>query len=186
MLRDPKSTIDPARYHCLDVVQDAIELAEGIFLGAHGNHYKRFNFAYNRFGKVSEPFPKIEQKFDVILAFSVFTHMTESEMLQTLQKDLLPRLAPRGHCLFVVCARGLEYYFRQRLKRRPDLDVVRLKKEIWERKRLSTIDPGRPFLRTTTLISASGLDQKYGFGDDHLLSRSFPKTTFEKGFRSLR
>ena len=81
ILKDDKSTIDHERYWCLDVSCDAIALGKETWPEAHWIHYNRYNFAFNPQGRPGLALPALGQQFDYILAYSVFTHISPSEML---------------------------------------------------------------------------------------------------------
>lgn len=99
ILRDPNSTIDEERYWCLDVVRDAIEKGRISHPKSHWVFYNRYCFSFNPQGIPELPVPDLGQKFDVILAFSVFTNTTPTEMFQ-LVSQLESRLTPDGALAF--------------------------------------------------------------------------------------
>lgn len=99
ILEDPNSTIDQERYWCVDVVKEAIEKGKAAFPKAHWVFYDRYCFAFNPYGIPNLPVPDLNQAFDYILAFSVFTNTTESDMLQ-LVKQLESMLAENGVLAF--------------------------------------------------------------------------------------
>ena len=98
VLRDPNCTIKPENYHCLDVSQAALENGNAAFPEAHWHLYNRFNLVYNFKGVKGEPLPTsvTDQKFDVILVFSVFTTTSVTEMQETIGNELMPLLNPGG------------------------------------------------------------------------------------------
>lgn len=99
ILEDPNSTIDEERYWCVDVVKEAIEKGKAAFPKSHWVFYDRYCFAFNPYGIQNLPVPDLNQAFDYILAFSVFTNTTESDMLQ-LVKQLESMLAENGVLAF--------------------------------------------------------------------------------------
>lgn len=99
ILEDPNSTIDQERYWCLDVIKEAIENGKASFPKSHWIFYDRYCFAFNPYGIPNLPVPDLHQAFDYILAFSVFTNTTESDMLQ-LVKQLESMLAENGVLAF--------------------------------------------------------------------------------------
>ncbi len=99
MLHDPNSTIDEERYWCLDVVQESIEKGRAAFPKAHWVFYDRYCFFFNPFGVCDLALPIIQQPFDVIIAYSVFTNTPRSDMLE-LVAQLTDRLAENGALAF--------------------------------------------------------------------------------------
>jgi len=99
LLRDPLCAIRQENYYCLDVISDAIEEGRETFPDAHWFHYDRYNCSFNPEGVVDLPVPDLGVKFDVILAYSVFTHTTFVEM-QDLLAQLEACLAPGGTLAF--------------------------------------------------------------------------------------
>ncbi len=87
ILRDPNSTIQLDHYWCLDVVPEAVELGRRTYPEAHWLHYDRYCFFFNPHGTPRLRIPPLEQEFDYILAYSVFTNTPRSEMF-----DLVPQL----------------------------------------------------------------------------------------------
>jgi len=93
ILRDPTSNIDEERYWCLDVVKGAIEKGKASYPKAHWLFYDRYCFSFNPHGVPELPLPDMGQTFDYIVAFSVFTNTTQTDMLQLVGqlKDLLAK-----------------------------------------------------------------------------------------------
>jgi len=99
LLRDPSCAIAHQNYHCLDVVQEAIEEGHITFPAAHWIHYNRYNRSFNPEGVRELPVPDSGLRFDFILAYSVFTHTTFEEM-KDLVAQLESLLAPGGALAF--------------------------------------------------------------------------------------
>ncbi len=99
ILRDPACRIDPRNYYCLDVVKDAIDEGRSTYPEAHFIHYDRYNCSFNPTGVVNLPVPDLGHKFDIILAYSVFTHTTLAEK-KVLVQQLEAQLAPGGTLAF--------------------------------------------------------------------------------------
>ncbi len=99
ILRDPDSTIDEERYWCLDVNKEAIERGKADYPRAHWVFYNRYCFEFNPLGIPNLPIPDLRQTFDYIIAFSVFTNNTVTDLLQ-LVGQLESMLAPRGALAF--------------------------------------------------------------------------------------
>jgi len=66
-------------YTGIDIGEDAIETGRKMFPAAKFIHYDGFNPEYNPGGK--ENLPVLGEKYDLILAHSVFTHTSKEQML---------------------------------------------------------------------------------------------------------
>jgi methyltransferase family protein len=89
-------------YWCIDLCKPALERGRKTFPRAHFVFYDRHNSHYNPTGAVNLPIPSPGQTFDFILAFSVFTHTSASEMVDLL--DQLKRmLSGQGKLAFTFC-----------------------------------------------------------------------------------
>lgn len=91
--------VDHEDYWCLDLNEGAIEQGRGNYPRAHFYHYDRYSSQYNPGGSRNLPVPDLGLEFDIILAFSVFTHTHRNEMLE-LVGQLHGLLAPRGVIAF--------------------------------------------------------------------------------------
>jgi SAM-dependent methyltransferase len=99
ILRDPHSTIDHERYWCIDVVEESIAQGKAEFPKAHWVFYDRYCFFFNPYGIRDIALPPLEQRFDFIVAYSVFTNTPRSDMFQ-LVGQLKDRLADNGALAF--------------------------------------------------------------------------------------
>jgi SAM-dependent methyltransferase len=99
LLLDPDCTIRQEDYYCVDVIREAIEEGRERFPRAHWVHYNRYNCSFNPDGVEALPVPDMGVEFQMILAFSVFTHTTREEM-NDLVGQLRARLAPGGALAF--------------------------------------------------------------------------------------
>jgi SAM-dependent methyltransferase len=99
ILKDPNATIDRDKYWCLDVSRDAIAAGRRAYPEAHWTFYDRYNFAFNPTGTEGLPVPEAGQKFDYILAYSVFSHIGRAEMMD-LVAQLEDQLADDGVLAF--------------------------------------------------------------------------------------
>jgi hypothetical protein len=95
ILAEPGCTIRPERYYCLDVIRDALEEGRVRFPTAHWFHYDRYNYSFNPGGVFGLPIPDLGVRFDIILAYSVFTHAGLEEM-RDLVGQLRALLTDRG------------------------------------------------------------------------------------------
>jgi SAM-dependent methyltransferase len=101
-LKGAKHSVDQRDYWCLDINRAALEQGRREFPLAHFVHYNRYSSQYNPDGVRYLPVPDCGPRFDFILAFSVFTHVHQSEMLE-LVGQLQGFLAPRGALAFTFC-----------------------------------------------------------------------------------
>jgi 2-polyprenyl-3-methyl-5-hydroxy-6-metoxy-1,4-benzoquinol methylase len=124
LLADPASRIDPDKYWCIDVSRKAIRRGQRNHPAAHFIFYDRYNFEYNPEGIEGLEVPDTGQRFDYILALSVFTHTSRAEMIE-IASHLETLLARGGSLAFTFLdphyappnsgLSNLEYYLRQRL-----------------------------------------------------------------------
>ena len=91
--------VDHADYWCIDLNRAVVEQGRRTHPRAHFVHYDRYNSQYNPHGVRHLPVPDCGVKFDIILAFSVFTHTDRREMLE-LVAALRRMLAPGGVLAF--------------------------------------------------------------------------------------
>ena len=124
VLHHPDSTIEHENYWCIDVSRDAIDAGTKAAPKAHFVFYDRYNPEYNPLGKKALPLPISEAAFDFILALSVFTHTSESEMIDFVYQ-LRRLLNSGGRLAFTFLdphytpadsqVSNLKYYCEQRL-----------------------------------------------------------------------
>jgi hypothetical protein len=86
-------------YWCLDLNRGVIAQGRRSFPRAHFCHYDRYSSAYNPNGIRNLPVPDLGSNFNIIMAFSVFTHTHEREMVD-LVSQLRAMLTPRGVLAF--------------------------------------------------------------------------------------
>jgi hypothetical protein len=82
ILRDPQSTIDEEGYWCMDVIREAIEKGRLLYPRAHWLFYDRYNFAFNSAGIPGLSIAETGQRFDFIVAYSVFNSTPLDEMAE--------------------------------------------------------------------------------------------------------
>lgn len=99
LLRDPNSTVDEENYWCLDVDRQALEQGQASYPESHWVFYDRYCFFFNPHGAQNLRLPEMDQLFDYILAYSVFTNTTQTDMLE-LVEQLEGRLARKGALAF--------------------------------------------------------------------------------------
>jgi len=74
--------VDHDDYWCLDLTQAAIDEGRRSFPRANFVYYDRYSSYFNPSGVRNLPVPDLGLKFDIILAFSVFTHTHRKEMIE--------------------------------------------------------------------------------------------------------
>lgn len=74
--------VDHEDYWCLDVNKAVIEEGRYAYPRAHFVHYNRYSSQYNPNGIQNLRIPDCGVEFDIILAFSVFTHTDRRETLE--------------------------------------------------------------------------------------------------------
>jgi hypothetical protein len=99
MLRDPNCTMAEERYWCIDVVRESIERGKEAFPKSHWIFYDRYAFFFNPQGAKQVKLPEIEALFDYIVAYSVFTNTSRTDMLD-LVRQLENKLADGGALAF--------------------------------------------------------------------------------------
>jgi SAM-dependent methyltransferase len=99
LLLNADCAIRPEQYCCMDVLKEAIAEGRARFPQARFVHFDRYNCSFNPEGIRDLPVPDLGIAFDLILAFSVFTHTTREEM-NDLVGQLSERLAPGGTLAF--------------------------------------------------------------------------------------
>jgi hypothetical protein len=99
ILRDPNSNIDAERYWCLDVDRNAIEKGRAAWPKAHWVLYNRYCFSFNPYGVRGLPIPHMGLTFDYVVAYSVFTNTTPTDMLE-LVGQLKSMIAVNGTLAF--------------------------------------------------------------------------------------
>jgi SAM-dependent methyltransferase len=92
--------VDHEDYWCIDLNPAVIEEGRRVYPRAHFLHFNRYSPQYNPHGVRRQPIPNCAgTKFDFILAFSVFTHVDQTEMLE-LVRSLRRMLSPEGILAF--------------------------------------------------------------------------------------
>lgn len=91
--------IKASNYWCIDVSWDAIDRGRRDYPEAHWIFYDRYNFEFNPTGIADLPIPDLGHKFDYVLAYSVFSHIHEAEMIE-LVKELRRLVAENGRLAF--------------------------------------------------------------------------------------
>ncbi len=96
------SQVDHDKYWCIDLNRNAVDRGRLMFPRAHFVHYDRYSSQFNPDGVHYLQVPDCGVKFDIIVAFSIFTHTHENEVLE-LVDQLRDMLAPGGVVAFTFC-----------------------------------------------------------------------------------
>jgi hypothetical protein len=99
LLEDAAGAIEAPLYWCLDVSRQAIDAGAQRFPDAHFLHFDRWQHRYNPGGTRNLPLLLAGERFDYILAYSVFTMIDEAETLELITA-LRTRLAANGTLAF--------------------------------------------------------------------------------------
>jgi len=136
VLHHPRSTIDQDKYWCIDVSRDAIAAGRKAAPTAHFIFYDRYNYEYNPDGIRRLAIPINGDRFDFVLALSVFTHTPRSEMLE-LVRNLEQLLNHGGRLAFTFFdphyvppgsdMSNLKYYLEMRV---PDLSETAIDTQV--------------------------------------------------------
>ena len=136
VLHHPRSTIDQDKYWCIDVSRDAIAAGRKAAPTAHFIFYDRYNYEYNPDGIRRLAIPINGDRFDFVLALSVFTHTPRSEMLE-LVRNLEQLLNHGGRLAFTFFdphyvppgsdVSNLKYYLEMRV---PDLSETAIDTQV--------------------------------------------------------
>ena len=102
LLAGAGSSIEHADYWCVDLNRAAVAEGQRRYPQAHFAHYDRYSSQFNPGGIRHLPVPDCGLKFDIILAFSVFTHAHQTEVKE-LVNQLQVMLAPKGTLAFTFC-----------------------------------------------------------------------------------
>jgi len=123
-------TIQPQNYFCMDVLKEALDYGRQRVPQAHWIHFNRYNCSFNPEGVAGLPVPDTGVEFDIILAYSVFTHTTREEM-NDLVGQLRRRLAPDGTFAFTFVdphyhkanGNNLQWRLERSRQMNPEIDV---------------------------------------------------------------
>jgi len=98
-LESAGDNVDHEDYWCIDINRAVMEQGRRLYPRAHFLHFNRYSPQYNPHGIRHQPIPQCGLKFDFVLAFSVFTHVDQTEMLE-LVGSLRSMLASGGVLAF--------------------------------------------------------------------------------------
>ena len=91
--------VDAEDYWCIDINRAVIEHGRRTYPRAHFVHFNRYSPQYNPYGIRNLALPDCGVTFDIILGFSVFTHVDAHEMVESVSA-LRRMLAPDGVLAF--------------------------------------------------------------------------------------
>ena len=100
LLRSSDKKLLPSQYTGIDIDSQAIAHANVKYPEATWLHYNRKNLLYHPTGDAS--LPVFDQKFDLILSYSVFSHMDIEDTVEVLE-CLYDGLTPGGSIYFSYC-----------------------------------------------------------------------------------
>lgn len=105
-------------YTGIDVDNEALVEGRKIFPNAQFIHYDKHNFMYNQQGK-KDLWPNIDTVFDYIVSYSVITHTTIEDMLETLTW-LYSKLKTNGKMFISYLdsqnQRAMNFFYQKRIK----------------------------------------------------------------------
>jgi SAM-dependent methyltransferase len=191
LLLNPDCTIRPRDYYCVDVIQEAVEEGRKRFPEAHWIHFNRYNCSFNPEGIDGLPVPDMGIKFNMILAYSVFTHTTREEM-NDLVEQLRARLAPGGALAFTFIdphfipwpetykGNNLRWRLEQALETNSSVDIDRLLERCRSAEWCALVDGKELYVNGNGVWSNEGESQTcmtYNvFYTADFLQREFPQT----------
>jgi len=146
-----KNKIIPENYYCLDVDKEAIEYGRHNFAGANWHHHSAFNHMYNVAGMEGVSFPYQDNTFDLVVAYSVYSHTTFEQLCFDL-KEIQRVCKPGGKVALTIIDKESSEYFAK--------------------KRISDY-PGKKCLTHTDILLEPILDFKYFVDNDLLVDRLY-------------
>jgi SAM-dependent methyltransferase len=173
-LAQAKDLVSPDSYWCVDVNREALQEGERRHPAAHWVFYDRFNLQYNPAGEPWLPLPASLPLFDFIVAYSVFTHTSEHEML-ALVAQLRRKLEPGGALVFTFIDPHLVPHapFRQPVEKNARLLETKDSNLLWRLNRRKDIHP--LFDAEKPLLRAAGSERCWLISDQlYLPGESIP------------
>jgi 2-polyprenyl-3-methyl-5-hydroxy-6-metoxy-1,4-benzoquinol methylase len=143
ILLDPDCEIEHDKYWSIDVSRDSITEGTRRHPNANFVFYDRYNFEYNPTGTPGLPIPDLGVRFDFIVGWSIFTHVSKAETLD-FAAQLLDFLTDDGKAAFSFIDPGftpppgwaranespgmsnLRWRMEARRATKPDMDVAGL------------------------------------------------------------
>ncbi len=188
ILRDPHSTIDVERYWCIDVDAEAVEAGKRSYPEAHWLQYNRYCFFFNPHGVPHLKLPRVEQRFDYIVAYSVFTNTTTTDMLE-LVGELRELLKDGGELAFTFIDPHYHSWpgryegdnLRWRLEKlradeNPEIDIAAMTSAARNASRCIVVNGRDLYLETEEIAPCEPERQRscYGFHTEEYMRRLFP------------
>ena len=135
---------DNKNYTGLDIDYEAIAEGKRLFPEANWIWYDRYNPVYNPKGQ--SVLPKLDQAFDLIISYSVFTHMPLEDMLETLDY-LYDQLNPGGNICFSYCDIDNPVCVNWFRERRENCDPVQSQDYVYLVNNRATLEPPQEQVR---------------------------------------
>jgi SAM-dependent methyltransferase len=153
-----KSSPIPLDYTGIDVDQGAIEEGQKLFPNSTWLWYNRYNPAYNSTGE--RVLPKIDDEFDLIISYSVFTHMTIDDTEELLDY-LYSILKPGGKLCFSFCDVDNRHCVEWFRSRRTRCDPIKTDDFIYlVNNRVSIVEPTEPCIHFVAFYNRAWLLEK--------------------------
>jgi len=110
-----KGVIKPENYFCLDVDEGALDYGRDNYPDANWISHSAFNCMYNENGVENTAFPFESDSFDIVLAYSVYSHTTFDQLKFDI-KEMQRVCKPNGKIAFTVVDKmSAEYFTKKRL-----------------------------------------------------------------------
>ena len=120
------NSLKPEQYHCLEVDSTAIAQGKELFPTANWHYHNAFNHMYNAAGADNLRFPFDDDMFDVVMAYSVYSHATFEQMMFDMY-EMIRVCKPAGKIAFtVVDNRSVEFFINKRKSDYPGKTCVTL------------------------------------------------------------
>jgi 2-polyprenyl-3-methyl-5-hydroxy-6-metoxy-1,4-benzoquinol methylase len=164
ILRTPSCAIEEENYWCIDVSADGVAKGKQDFPKAHWILYDRYNINFNPSGSRSVDIPSLEQEFDYILAYSVFTHLDVAEM-DHITERLMTLLKPGGAFAFTF----IDHQFQ------PWPDKYAGNNLMWRLDRMNTAQTRNGAEALLEKVNDASWFRLVGDGDIYLADESIPE-----------
>ena len=194
LLFGPGNRIRRDRYWCLDVHQESLVKGRRDYPNAHFHFFDCYNHQYNPAGRKALEIPHLGRRFDLILAYSVFTHILRREFVD-LVTQLRGLLTPDGLLAFSFidphynpCQAGatvgktfydmthLEYRLRRMNEMKPSVPVEALVARASRAEWCSLINEDQLFVESEPEVPLRqrGKARHFAFYTPHCVKQLFP------------
>lgn len=120
------NSLKPEQYYCLEVDSSFIDSGREKFPTANWHHHNAFNHMYNPGGVDNLRFPFDVDTFDVVMAYSVYSHATFEQLMFDMY-EMLRVCKPGGKIAFTVVDNGsVEFFINKRKADYPGKPCVSL------------------------------------------------------------